>query len=654
MPYTIRTKDGIEIPNVPDNVDKNSPQARALVQAERAKRASAASPAALPVAPPVNKPEESGLARGLGLVGRAVAPYAAAAGAGAAVGAPFAGVGAIPGAVAGIGAYGLSQLADALVMGGRGQQTVERGLTAAGFPEPQSALENVGVAGIRGMLGAGATAATAANAAKGMELARVMRNAPASTTQRVTQVLGTRPNIQAVAGGTGAAAAQGASEIGLPEPFPTLVGIGAGALPSASVGGVQRTIARTQQGVQQGAQQAASRVRQVLPGTQPTAPSRAVPTPPNKVREGNVSRLEREGIPVSPGQRSGAPLTQTMESVMKYLPASMGQSAKFTDLQQRAYTRALLKRAGIDSDTATQETFRAGQQRFNQAYSDLEANTVLMGGSAKLKNDLDNIANEYGKGFSKQMNRTFKSMRDDLMNWANGTPKQGQTFQRMQEELSAEISRAARSDAPGSERYKQALVGLRGALFDLMEQNTPPAIAKEWRRVNREYAIFKTLEESMLDPSQVTINTAFINPRVVARVEKTQMPESWTRGDPDVDSFSNLVKAGAGIIPDPVPNSGTAQRMFAQDLLTGGRGMFTHPSGPLAGAAQGLSGLGAQAAASAAEPVLGIAVPNLTSRFWYRQPDTSVMRSVPAATEATRQRQKTRRQKIADALQRSK
>ena len=39
MPYTIRTKDGIEIPNVPDNVDKNSPQARALVQAERAKRA---------------------------------------------------------------------------------------------------------------------------------------------------------------------------------------------------------------------------------------------------------------------------------------------------------------------------------------------------------------------------------------------------------------------------------------------------------------------------------------------------------------------------------------------------------------------------------------------------------------------------------------
>jgi len=602
-----------------------------------------------PAAPAAQPPKESGLARGLGLVGRALAPYGAAAGAGALAGAPIAGVGAIPGAVAGVGAYGLAQLADALAMGGKGQQAVERGLTAAGLPEPQTAMENVGIAGIRGALGAGATAASAANASRGMELARVMQNAPASTTQRVAQVLGTRPDIQTIAGGTGAATAQGATELGLPEPFPTLAGVAAGALPSASVGGVQRTIARTQQG----AQQAASQARQTLPGAQPVAPPRAAPMPPNKVREGNVTRLEREGIPVSPGQRSGAPLTQTMESVMKYLPASTGQAAKFTDLQQRAYTRALLRRAGIDSDTATPETFRAGQQRFNQAYSDLEANTVLMGGSSKMKSTLDNIASEYEKGFSGQMNRTFKSMRDDLMNWSNGSPRQGQTFQRMQEELSAEISRAARNDAPGSERYKQALLGLRGALFDLMEQNTAPAVAKEWRRVNREYAIFKTLEESMLDPSQATINTGFINPRVVARVEKTQMPESWTRGNPDVDSFSNLVKAGAGIIPDPIPNSGTAQRMFAQDLLTGGRGMFTNPEGPVAGIAQGLSGVGAQAAMGAADPVLGLAIPNLTSRFWFRQPDTSVMRSVPAATEATRQRQKTQQQKLADALQRS-
>ena len=66
MPYTIRTKDGIEIPNVPDNVDKNSPQARALVQAERAKRASATQ-AQPSVETPVEQPQENGFMRGVGL-----------------------------------------------------------------------------------------------------------------------------------------------------------------------------------------------------------------------------------------------------------------------------------------------------------------------------------------------------------------------------------------------------------------------------------------------------------------------------------------------------------------------------------------------------------------------------------------------------------
>ena len=44
MPYTIRTKDGIEIPDVPDNIAADSPEARALVQAARAKQQSGSAP----------------------------------------------------------------------------------------------------------------------------------------------------------------------------------------------------------------------------------------------------------------------------------------------------------------------------------------------------------------------------------------------------------------------------------------------------------------------------------------------------------------------------------------------------------------------------------------------------------------------------------
>lgn len=672
MPYSIRTKDGIVIDNIPDNVDKNSPELKAKVEAKRAERktASVAQPSApSPVVP--QQPEESGIMRGFGLVTRAIAPYAAAGGAGALAGLPAGGVGAIPGAIAGMTAYGLGQLADVLTTGGRGQEAVERGLTAIGLPEPQTGGERVGVAGIRGVLGAGSTASQALQTAERMKLARLLQSQtqpanvlPASVTENVLRAAGTGPGRQAIAGGTGAATSQTAREVGLPEPVAIAAGVVGGSAPYMSVGGAQRaaqnvtqTVRNAPQAIRQTVQQQVAQARGTQPPPPPTVPTGQMP--PNQVRQNNVALLERENIPVSPGQRSGAPLTQTMESTMAYLPGSTGQVAKFQDLQQRAFTKALLRRAGIESDIATEDVLRAGQQRFAQIYDNLEQNTRLMGGSQPLANRLARIEADYGSGFSGQMRRTYRTMRDDLQNWAAGNPRQGQTFQRMQEELSAEISRAARSDAPGSERYRQALLGMRGALFELMERNTPPQIARQWREANRQYAIFKTIEESMLDPSQKTINTGFINPRVVAREQRTHMPDDWTRGDPSIDSFTRLVKAGAGIIPDPIPNSGTAQRMFAQDILTGGGQMFGLTGGGDALQRMGQfarGGVGTAASVTAVDPVTGLVVPNLVSRTWYRQPQQVQQRgtvALPAAVEATKQRQKPRRERMADALQRS-
>lgn len=178
-----------------------------------------------------SEPNDYGIMRGLGLVTRAVAPYAAAAGTGAAVGAPLAGVGAIPGAAIGVTAYGLGQLADALTTGGKGQEAVERGLTAIGLPEPQTGAERVGIAGIRGMIGAGGSATQAA------KLANALRFSPASasTTGRVVQQLGMRPETQAIAGGTGAVGAQTATEMGAPAPVSMLAGLATGSLPYANV-----------------------------------------------------------------------------------------------------------------------------------------------------------------------------------------------------------------------------------------------------------------------------------------------------------------------------------------------------------------------------------------------------------------------------------
>lgn len=592
---------------------------------------------------------------------RVVAPYLAAAGAGAVAGAPIGGVGAIPGAIAGMTAYGLGSTATDLLTGGRGTQGVENLMTRAGLPELETAPERMTAAGIRGALGGLSGAQSVAALARpqaaqfqgltstGAPVTQSVRTgqgfAPGSTSQRVFDIMAQQPGAQTAAGGIAGFTSQGVREIGLPEPVPTIAGMVAGTAPFVRASTFQRPTTTGQP--------------PTLPRTPPQAPTTgqpgiqppATPMPPQQVRMGNVARLERAGVPVSPGQRSGQPLAQTMESVMKYLPPSAPRSARFVDEQQRAYTKALLSHAGINADTARPDVLSTAQRRFNGIYDDLEQATVLRGPDEQMVDDLARAEGIVGQGSPQNIRDSFIGYRDDVLNWASGTPRKGQTFQGLAEDLGAEIRKAERSDAAGSTKYAQALINLRNALFGMVERQASPEIANAWRKTNREYAIFKAIEDSMLDPSQVTLNTAFVNPRKIGNIQLKVRSRDWTQGSEDEDSFTNLVKAGAALIPDPIPNSGTAQRMFAQDILTGGRQMFSSPAGPLVGAAQGMAGTGAATAATMLDPITGIGIPYLGSRFWYGNAPTSIAPMATAATMGSQKRLPTRREKLAKELE---
>lgn len=602
--------------------------------------------------PPAPKASDRDLLDALRVAGgkavRAVGPYLAAGAAGAAAGAPIGGVGAIPGAIAGMTAYGLGSTASDILTGGRSGQAVESAMTRIGLPELETPLERTTASGIRGAMGgfAGAQTAAALSAARG--------TVPQTTTQRVIDIMAQQPGMQTAGAGIAGTTSQGAREVGLPEPVPTFAGMAAGTAPFVRMGSFRPDTSSVRPG---GAQPSAQ--PQVTPpasGAQTARVAPAVtPEPPQNVRMGNVERLERAGVPVSPGQRSGAPLTQTMESVMKYLPPSAPRSARFMDDQHRAYTQALLRYAGINADTATPDVLSTAQRRFGDIYNNLEQSTVLRGPDEGMIDDLVRAEQIVGQGAPQNIRDSFIGYRDAILNWASGTPRQGQTFKGLAEDLNAEIRKAERSNEPGSVKNMQALVTLRNALFGLVERQASPELANAWRQTNREYAIFKAIEDAMLDPSQMTLNTGFVNPRKIGNIQMKLRSNEWTQGDESADSFTNLVKAGAALIPDPIPNSGTAQRMFAQDILQGGRQMFSSPAGPVVGAAQGVAGVGSMgAAATALDPFTAGAVPYLASRFWYGNAPESLSPIATASAVGTQQRQKTKREKLAEELEKRK
>jgi hypothetical protein len=214
MAYSITTKDGITINNIPDDVAPDSADLKARVAAIRA----GGGAAALEATPaPKPTPAETTLQGITGAITRGVAPIAAGATLGAAAGLPLAGVGAIPGAIAGAGAAGLAMTVGDPIVGSINSllgtkytlptQAMEDLLTRLGVAEPKTAAERIvqttsaGAAGAGGMAAAGKAIEMAAGVAKPI-------------TQAVGSQLAAKPVAQIVGGAGAGVAGQTAKEMG--------------------------------------------------------------------------------------------------------------------------------------------------------------------------------------------------------------------------------------------------------------------------------------------------------------------------------------------------------------------------------------------------------------------------------------------------------
>ena len=207
MAYSITTKDGITLTDIPDDVLPDSPQLRERVAQIRAQRGSLEPP------PP---PETTAAGIG-GAITRGLAPVAGGAALGAMLGAPT-GVGAVPGAVAGAGAGALAQLVGDPVVEAVNKlfgtdftaptQALEELLTRAGVAKPRTPVERgaqAGAAGLGGALGTTAVGRTV----------EALAGPSAPVAREVGRMLGAQPAAQAM-GGVGAGdAGQAAQEAGM-------------------------------------------------------------------------------------------------------------------------------------------------------------------------------------------------------------------------------------------------------------------------------------------------------------------------------------------------------------------------------------------------------------------------------------------------------
>jgi hypothetical protein len=348
--------------------------------------------------------------------------------------------------------------------------------------------------------------------------------------ERVGQTLQSRPGLQVVGAGTGAAAQGVTRESGGGTGAQIGAGLAGSFAPSAAISGIPAAIS----GI------ASSR-------------SRFNPLQVPEARK-EIARQARDmGIDLSPAQLSDSRFLKWTQSMLRSVPFTGAQGRYQQQVGQ--FNKALTRTVGENADSLTPEVNAAAKARQSAMYDDLTARTAVKVDDSLIKR-LSSIAD--GAKINSDAKRAVDEAIDALYAQATtgkgGVVIPGEAFQAFDSQLGGMI----KSGGPLS--YHLGMV--QGAVRNALEKSISTKDADMWRQLRREYGARKTLtpligkaEGGMIPPAQV------MGAAMTGNAAKEAMA-TGRRGD-----IGTLARVGQ-LIKEP-PSSGTAERSLVGGILGG-------------------------------------------------------------------------------------
>lgn len=299
-------------------------------------------------------------------------------------------------------------------------------------------------------------------------------------------------------------------------------------------------------------------------------------TPPE--RQVLVNALEREGVPMTAGDRTGNRPLRWMETSLGDLPGSGGAISAAKENQGQAFTAATLQRAGETANLATPDVMQNAATRIGNQFENLSSRNVLQY-DQPFAQDIANTVGQYDRVLNSQQREVFHNYVQDIISQPGGRMT-GDVYQEARSRLSRQSHNIAQTDPTLSE----ALGGLRDALDSGMARSISPADAAAWTEARGQWGNMRTIEKAMSGAGERTAE-GYISPQQLRAAVANRNRPAYVRGQGDL---AELARAGAAVL-HPLPNSGTAPRAFMSNiatmLSTGGGGAIGGIPGAIAGAA---------------------------------------------------------------------
>lgn len=304
-------------------------------------------------------------------------------------------------------------------------------------------------------------------------------------------------------------------------------------------------------------------------GMLPNTAARVVtPAPAAPARQGAVRALEKEGVTaLTAGQRTGNERLRWIEDATAMVP---GGGGKATAIQQQAaeqFTAAALRRAGVtNANRATTDVidtaFTDLGNKFNQLTSSYD-----MVQSRRLVNDLNKVLTDYNAVTAEPFRSPIVKQAIDQFvsnrSMARGAYIPGQVYQNTRSMLSKLIPQLKRSDPNGMIAVRNIMDALdRGMEFSIRAKN--PGDLGKFREARTQYRNLLALEDAVSTAGEAAAS-GLITPAALRNAAKKQDKRAYVRGKSDL---GNLSRAGVEAGLTPLRSSGTAERNFAQGIIS--------------------------------------------------------------------------------------
>jgi beta-phosphoglucomutase-like phosphatase (HAD superfamily) len=305
----------------------------------------------------------------------------------------------------------------------------------------------------------------------------------------------------------------------------------------------------------------------------------ATPAPADPGRAAAVQSLEQSGVnALTAGQRTGNERVRWIEDATAMVPGGGGRATAMQQEAAQQFTSAALARAGIQADRATGPVMDQAFNAIGREYNNF-GNGVVIAQSPSFERRLNDIVTRYQRNTPATMRRDMiGGLANDVITATRSqTGLLGQQLMRYRSEL-RQAQRSLKSD-PDAARA----VGEMVDAFDRQLVRSQPSVAQraatatQLRDLNTRYRNMLAIEDAASGAGEGA-TAGLISPALLRTAIKKANKREYVRGR---HPMADLARSGAAVL-QPLRSSGTAERSFAQGVVSSPASMLSGMAGGVA------------------------------------------------------------------------